>query len=368
MKRILICFITMVSLILVGYGSSYALQGPCVACHTMHNSQNNSAMNFDLSTTPNPILLRGTCLGCHARNVNTRIYQGYVPQVRHTDGTGDLAGGNFGYLFNSPAVDPLDAVAVANKYTVGHNVIDFVTVPEGTLTVPPGDQNSTGITNLNFTCAGQFGCHGDRTVSGSMAGISGSHHANAVGSINTPTSSGQSYRFLKGVKGFEDTRWEDITSTTTHNVYFGVIFGSAAESTKTTPGAATISGLCGECHGLFHGPTVGEVRSATQWLRHPTDAILPGTAGSEYNSYRGANLALVYDTRAPIGKPAAPVAPVAIVVPGTDVVTCLSCHKAHASANADILRWNYEDIVTGGGQEYARCFVCHTNKDNAPNL
>jgi predicted CXXCH cytochrome family protein len=324
-------------------------------------------MNFDLSTTPNPVLLRGTCLGCHAQGLNTRIVGGYVPQVRHTDGTGDLAGGNFRYLFGN--WDATDGGASAS--TVGHNVIDFG-VAEAPLTRPPGDEFNTGIApfgqgGANFTCAGLNGCHGDRTVAGSMAGISGSHHANAVGSINAPTSPGQSYRFLNGVKGFEDTRWEDVTSSSAHNVYFGVVFGGAVESTATTPGAATISGFCGECHGLFHGPTVGEVWSSTQWLRHPTDAILPNTG--EYNSYRGSGAALIYDPLAPIGKTAAPpVAPVAAVIPGTDVVTCLSCHKAHASANADILRWNYEDIATGTGTaEYARCFICHTAKDNVNN-
>jgi cytochrome c553 len=337
----------------------------------MHNSQNNSAMNFDLSTTPNPILLRGTCLGCHAQARNTRIVDGYVPQVRHTDGTGDLAGGNFGYMFGSPARDATDSGATASS--VAHNVWDFGVI-EATLTVPPGDKNSTGIVaggsgGQNLTCAGQWGCHGMRGTSGSMLGISGSHHNNAIGSIsvamatNAEPNAGRSYRFLKGVAGYEDSTWQDVTSTTEHNVYYGVVFGSSVEGNATTPGAATISGLCAECHGLYHGPGTPE------WLRHPTDAILPSTAGSEYNSYEGANGSLTYDTRAPVGKPAnPPVSPVAAVVPGTDVVVCLSCHSAHATANADILKWNYEDIVTGRGtSDLTRCFVCHTQKDAVNN-
>jgi hypothetical protein len=196
-----------------------------------------------------------------------------------------------------------------------------------------------------------------------MAGISGSHHNNAIGSI-TPAqaatvtgNAGNSYRFLKGVAGFEDTNWEDVTTTSQHNVYFGVVFGSAVEGSGTAPGAGTISGFCAECHGLYHGPgTPGDIANAgAEWLRHPTDAILPNGATDEYRSYEGANGGTTYDTRAPVGKTAnPPVAPVAAVVPGSDVVVCLSCHSAHATANADILKWNYEDIVTGGGDDKTR--------------
>jgi hypothetical protein len=366
MRKILICFIAMASLILFGYGSSYAVNGPCVACHTMHNSQNNSAMNFNGSTTPNPILLRGTCLGCHAQNKATKIFEGYVPQVRNT--SGDLAGGNFRYLFGDRDVGDTNA----DTSSVAHNVWDFG-ILENVLSVPPGDENATGITaggtgGSNLTCAGQWGCHGDRTVSGSLEGIKGSHHSNRAGSITVASadSPGHSYRFLNGVAGFEDSAWEDTTDDTHHNVYYGVTSG--VEGTAIAPGSGTISGLCAECHGNFHGPkSAGDIYDGTYWIRHPTDAILPNTG--EYASYWGANGAVTYDTRAPIGKTATtPQGPTGTVVPGTDVVICLSCHKAHASANADILRWNYTTIQTGtGAAEYARCFICHTEKDDNAN-
>ncbi|MBU4209516.1 MAG: hypothetical protein KKD12_07595 [Proteobacteria bacterium] len=53
----------------------------------------------------------------------------------------------------------------------------------------------------------------------------------------------------------------------------------------------------------------------------------------------------------------------ATVTPGTDVVMCLSCHGAHATAYADILRWDYTGMVTGGSSNTTGCFVCHTTKD-----
>ncbi|CAD7777657.1 MAG: hypothetical protein KIIPBIDF_00918 [Candidatus Methanoperedenaceae archaeon GB50] len=48
-------------------------------------------------------------------------------------------------------------------------------------------------------------------------------------------------------------------------------------------GNNTISGLCAECHGDFHGSS-DDIGSSSPWLRHPTDIQLPGT-GTEYYKY-----------------------------------------------------------------------------------
>jgi predicted CXXCH cytochrome family protein len=102
-------------------------------------------------------------------------------------------------------------------------------------------------------------------------------------------------------------------------------------------------------------------------LRHPTDIVLPAAVSKEYYKYNGGVGANnPYSLNAPVGRATIPNAVSAVVNPGTDdsIVTCLSCHKAHASANQDILRWNYEDINAGSGvDENARCFICHTTKD-----
>ncbi|MDP2106542.1 MAG: hypothetical protein Q8J76_11160, partial [Desulfobulbaceae bacterium] len=75
------------------------IKGTCADCHTMHNSQGGAAMaTFGGGSGPNAMLTRGSCVGCHAQNGTEKIVTfggNQFPQVMHTDGTGDLAGGNF---------------------------------------------------------------------------------------------------------------------------------------------------------------------------------------------------------------------------------------------------------------------------------
>jgi predicted CXXCH cytochrome family protein len=49
-----------------------------------------------------------------------------------------------------------------------------------------------------------------------------------------------------------------------------------------------------------------------------------------------------------------------MVRPGTDVIMCLSCHRAHGSPYYKMMRWDYTstnllDVLSG-------CIVCHTSK------
>jgi len=71
-----------------------------------------------------------------------------------------------------------------------------------------------------------------------------------------------------------------------------------------------------------------------------------------------------YNPQAPVARVSAPGAISDVVVPGTDAVMCLSCHVAHASPYPDMLRWNYTQMIAGGGGADGQgCFVCHTQKD-----
>lgn len=377
-KTLIIGIVAFLSLILA-YGSADAVvNGACVNCHTMHNSQSGAPMNFDSSPTPNETLLKGGCLGCHGRGTSDNIeFSDTTPQVLHYAAI-DLAGGNFAYIIGTGTKTRDTNDSGANASTVGHNVGDLgLTYYEATSAMfpPPGNeftQNNVITDSANFTCGGTKGCHGDRTVSGSMAAIRGSHHvSDAVlkfGSAFDESAQGattaHSYRFLKGVKGGEDSDWQATVSATDHNEYKGATAG--VEGTYSTPGGGTISGLCAECHGNFHG---GSADIGTgPWLRHPTDIVLPSDTTKEYYLYNGGTTGTnnPYSLDAPVARGTIPTTgPSQYVNPGTEdsIVMCLSCHKAHASANADILRWNYEDINAGGGSDTTRCFICHTTKD-----
>jgi len=348
-----------ISLLLCAGGTGYAkVTGACVNCHTMHNSQDGVAMaTFAGETGPNNALVRGSCLGCHgqvpagANNIITNI-----PQVSHNDGD-DLAGGNFSYITGDKALVTGDAS------TVGHNVIELST-NDATLTQPPGDEYTTGITNANFTCAGEFGCHGDRSESGSFAGVSGAHHAGVEGLCDTADTVANSYRFLLGVKGHENMdatyRWQNY-NTQYHNEYLGITAATEAGS-GTAPGGNTISGLCAECHGNFHGTADIGGDNAYPFSRHPTDIVLPDK--TEYSAYT------TYSVTAPVARVNITTVNTAgvnnVVAPGTDVVMCLSCHGVHGTAYEDILRWDYTGMIANstGGDTTTGCFICHTTKDD----
>jgi predicted CXXCH cytochrome family protein len=327
----------------------------------MHNSQDGVEV---VTGGPYEALTKGDCLGCHGQGTANNIITN-IPQVLHSNTT-DLAGGNFAYITG------LKTRVTADQNTAGHNVRDLgATYQESVLTSPPGDENATGITNANLTCAGAYGCHGDRSKSGSFAGVSGAHHGDdsvlKFGTIDETAQGGTvatSYRFLLGVKGGEDDDWQNTATASDHNEYKGAV-GTGTESTATSPGGGTISGLCAECHGNFHGPgTAGEdIGTASPWLRHPTDVVLPSSG--EYANYNpDAAVAGEYSLEAPVARQTIPtLASSSTVTPGTDVVMCLSCHRAHASPYADILRWDYTQMIAGTGTSDTGCFICHTSKN-----
>jgi cytochrome c553 len=187
--------------------------------------------------------------------------------------------------------------------------------------------------------------------------MKGAHHTDdhilKFGSIDENSqgsSTGLSYRFLKGVKGGEDSLWEAVPGITAHNEYKGA--SSMGAGSATSPANNTVSGLCAECHGYFHGTSSNEVGSQEPWLRHPTDILLP--SGGEYTSYT------TYNLTAPVARATIPNSP-SSSVSSSDVVMCLSCHRAHASPYYKIMRWDYKNWP-GNGQTNG-CNVCHTSKN-----
>ena len=342
--------------------------GVCANCHTMHNSQGGSEMaTYGANGKPwktdeaQPALLRGTCLGCHGMGTANKIETigvSQIPQVYHTDTT-DLAGGNFKYIDDND-----------NR---GHNVIDLGN-QENTLTKAPGHHGTASPVPTDFTCAGAAGCHGRRIPNGDsgLVSLKGAHHQNVDGKCDTADEVANSYRFLYTVKGFENmgaNKYQNI-SASDHNEYYGTTSPALATAGDCTachnmgdgmvieaPGN-TISGFCGTCHGQFH--SVSDIGGTTSpFIRHPTDVVLPDDADKEYQYYT------TYSVEAPVGRTTVPDSMSNTVTPGTDVVTCLSCHAAHASNYPDMLKWDYDGMIAGGGGNTGGCFTCHTTKDDA---
>ncbi|MBU4257828.1 MAG: hypothetical protein KKI12_07390 [Proteobacteria bacterium] len=376
MKKSLILILSIIFSIVL-YGQVKAkVTGLCSNCHTMHNSQGGADMADYGSanpeapgTGPKESLTRGTCFGCHgqvgALNIKP-IESSDIPQVYHTNTT-DLAAGNFYHI-----------TKVGGSDTFGHNVKQLANVENTGLSTPPGDENTTGIDAAgtpNFTCAGAYGCHGDRSVTGDWAAMKGAHHTDdgvlKFGSISEAGQGGSvglSYRFLYKVKGGEDSDWQATSGAADHNEYKGASDG--VEATYPDPGGNTISGLCAECHGNFHGPRavgsdITNTATGSPWLRHPSDIVLPNSG--EYSEYNTPNTGS-YSLTAPLARQAIPDSALSGISLNSDVIMCLSCHGAHATNYYKLMRWDYAsdtllsptpvptDALYG-------CIICHTSKN-----
>lgn len=306
------------------YGQADAISGYCGDCHTMHNSQNGTAVD---GTGANELLLKSTCAGCHTTG------SAIGPQIDKTSGI--LAGGSF------------DTSTIATTAAKRHDVQDL-SLTEAIGTTPGNSGDSIISLNPNeLTCAGAKGCHG-KHVAGmdSDTGISGSHHGAAdatyrflwIGTTASPTA----------VLGIGDSDREETVSNSDHNVY----------SAHSTQG---ISSFCNQCHGEFHGTAADETGGTSNpWKRHPTDYKL-FTGGAAWNA---ASTNLNADD-APIGLVSigANVTTTNYYQDGTidtdnSAVICLSCHRAHGSSNDDLLRWDYSTMNAGEGGT-SGCLSCH---------
>lgn len=352
--------------------TAWSVTGACANCHVMHAMEGGVATQASLkggaavSIAPQDFLLRNTCLGCHAGVSAAPNTSTQPPKVYVTGGGTELAGGNFKYIDD-------------NGDTYGHNPSEIAN--GDALTQPPGwktgfddiDTNEVGNGGAwgvdQLTCAGVWGCHGNHDATG----VSGAHHNNTNGLLNAAAIVGNSYRFLLGIKGYEDPDYEFTKDATDHNVYRGE--ARAADTPTVTKD--TISYLCAECHGIFHSgeggapysdgtSTDGDALFSSPWIRHPVDFSMPYTdaAKPEYDDYAA------YDVTVPVAT-SQNIAPGAMdVTVATDrIVMCLSCHRAHASAYPAALRWDYDLMLAGTALAPDRntgCFACHSAKDGDP--
>jgi hypothetical protein len=353
-----LCFILFALCPLFSAVSLYAkVTGNCSNCHTMHNSQGGQPMAYDFdgasftkTSTPKGNLLIYSCVGCHsATDGSTWKSSISAPVVFNTvepmfnDAKG-LAGGNFYW--------------VKNDDTKGHNIFS----PDGYLSKAPGD--------AGFSNCGTNSCHQnlDRVVSGAGSGLDGrqgcekchlaaKHHANdhdpMVGGLVTNADQGW-YRFLSGhmsgegygAEGYEDGDWQKTVSSNDHNEYLG---NQISGSYGFYGIGNTVTAFCTGCHGDFHS----RQGSQSPWLRHPSDAILP--VSGEYTNYT------TYNPLVPVARSSLPSDPGSIVTPGSDMVMCLSCHRAHASPHFKMMRWDYKNANLSTALE--GCNVCHTSKN-----
>lgn len=269
-------------------------------------------------------------------------------------------------------------------------------------------QMLTGFTDANVVGTVDGPDFWSYTERKGIPAVSGAHHANfdgaknadenyqSVPSVHDGNKVADGYRMIPGLKGYgnETDRWQNV-SAASHNEYYGVAGGLDNMTDATKDGSScqichvqgviaggsprmnadstirvpnqSMSGFCATCHGVFHSSGTGAaglsdavgkggngVSGAFQ--RHPSDYVIPNSG--EYAAYTS------YKVSAPVARPTLYTAASATVAPGTDMVMCLSCHKAHASENDYMLRFDYTaqtagNATTGLGEG---CLACHTTK------
>lgn len=363
MKKIFIIFIIgSVFTFLSPTKNFAAVSGACSNCHTMHNSQNGSSVTTSGDAVKN--LLSSDCIGCHSSTDSSTIINlggSMVPIVFNAGGypLQPLAGGNFYYVAKTGAA--------MDSY--GHNVWGL-SDQDATLSKAPGNTQTCGggggtATGCHFSLAvdpalnttafatGKNGCEGCH--------LKLKHHGADIVAGQPETAESGWFRglgghfggsFAFGVPGIESSDWEQSPSTANHNIY------SARSDDydrflldSTTP---TITAYCVGCHQTIHQHTAEMDDTSSAWIRHPADRLLPETG--EYAAY---NPVSNYNATVPVGW-------TDINAPTRDsaAVICLSCHRAHGSEYPDMLRWDYNDMIAGGGASGEGCFVCHTTKDD----
>jgi hypothetical protein len=285
------------------------VSGPCVNCHTMHNSQDGVNLGG-----PNGQLLLGTgCITCHAHasdNAASGIANTGIPAPQVNSGTiNPLAGG----YFDTASADALQ-----------HNVVGISAV-DGTLgSLAPG-----GADNGQLSCGN---CHG---------GVGGHHGTGDATSTRTGANSSNTYRML-----YNNSVGVAVTAGSGS---YGVNDGSVSGYSTVDP-LNNMNAFCGTCHGLFHGGG-NQGTQASAWIRHPTDWSL-----TEADPLNGATLVANYGGLTATQQI---ILPLATNGTQTDDLMCITCHRPHGSGFNDMLRFDYTLNLAGDAVTAFGCESCH---------
>ncbi len=363
----------------------------CDGCHTMHNSYGGAKMtsnNQPIGTT-NSYLLQGgdqssTCLICHGKpNSPTG---GYVVATNPKPAAGSpvnqyTPGGDFAWLqisYNWTATDGSSGSSSSERH--GHNIIaaDFGYTSSDS-------RFATGAPGGTYPVAG-FGCHSChdphgkyRVVDASGTVVVPSIGGGAVlpikgsgsyGDVPTATEAVGVYRLLAG-KNYQPKSlsgsflFENDPPVAMAPATYNQLEDTAGHVVRVAYGNG-MSLWCANCHGGSTGAFHSSAYPGN--LRHPTDMKFTSVEVANYNAYvksgdlTGGNGATAYNSLVPFEEGAATRA--ALIANGNadstgtktagadsnSKVTCISCHRAHASAWDSATRWNVRaTFVTMGG-------------------
>ena len=374
MKAKLSLFFVGLALMALGlYGTVYAFHdggvARCEGCHTMHNSLNGTAMNTAggmVQYQSGAWLLQGAdvstaCLNCHGTGDATNEY--HVSTQSVTAGGATIPaqytpGGDFSWIKST-------ANSVGSNR--GHNIISasFNYVQDARLTVSPGGAYPANV----LGCSGCHDPHGKtrRLTDGSYVnpalgtavlpiGGSGSY-----GAEPTATYAVGAYRLLGGA-GYSPVAAGGAV-TFTNNPPLAVSPSSynrteGSTMTRVVYGSG-MSEWCANCHGQIHLTTA--YVSGQAGLKHPAgnNATL-GAIADNYNAYVSSGdltgtQATSYNSLVPYEEQSTNVADM-LTRAVTDnsqlsgptssmTVSCLSCHRAHATGFENMIRYDISEVL-----------------------
>jgi mono/diheme cytochrome c family protein len=351
----------------------------CEGCHSMHNSYdgttNVTGRTFAQGT--GVYLLKandqsGSCLNCHAAaDTGPSSYHIATLGITDHDATSPVEmtpGGDFAWLKKTMNVVIRGTTAIDGNpgERHGHNVIaaDFGYVVDSTLTTAPG---GSGYAAANLACSSCHDPHGryrrDVTGAQTTTGLpiwnSGSYN-NSKDPIPGVSAVGV-YRILGGV-GYAPKSYNGFPFANKAPEAVVASSYNRSEATAQT-GIAYGQGSaewCANCHGsmLQDGFTSGMAG-----LRHPAgnNSKLTASIAADYNSYVKSGImtnvtpAAAFSTLAPFELGSADYAVLKAAgrtstalnnqyMPAASTsanVTCLSCHRAHATGFESMLRFFY---------------------------
>jgi predicted CXXCH cytochrome family protein len=344
-------------------GASFAFHSggvaECVGCHQMHNAANTYLLiGVDDSST---------CLTCHGATGQSG-YHVASPSADMPAGTppnNEGPGGDFGWLNKTYYFSVRGSASTNFGQRHGHNIIaagydnGYLANPDPDNTTAPG--GTFPAAQLACTsCHDQHG-QGRWTTAGTYSKNSGAiYTSGSYGSLPSTFSTGELlstgvYRLLRA----QDTVGPVTFGATPPVAVVNSTYNRSEFFTQTrTAYGSGMSGFCGTCHPDMH--------STAGILRHPQDVVMSGSIQGNYNSYvKTGNMTgsattsywslvpfeegLAYSTaNITTLKSHAQTndsnlnGPGSGTVPATATVMCLSCHRAHASAWQNMIRWDAE--------------------------
>jgi len=344
----------------------------CAGCHSMHSPAAGGTyllVGSDQSST---------CLTCHeaadtsanSYHISTKISGKFAAGSSPVERT---PGGDFAWLKKDYAWGTADDAKEPGEMH-GHNVVaaDFGYEADSKNTTAPGNGN---FQSSKLSCASCHDPHGQfrRNAAGQVATTgqpiyaSGSYYNGTSVAANEPTANesvgvyrllaGAGYKPYDGSAVFTGVPVAKVPSTYNRT--------EASTQTRVAYGIADGNGQiawgkwCSTCHPDMHT----KAAIGTNYV-HPVDESLGGTVAGNYNKYiktgdwTGTS-ANSFSSLAPFAKSGTYAQLAALAVntgsmPGptdNDEVTCLSCHRAHASGTMHALRFDIEyEFMTKGGE------------------